>query len=1365
MSLLWRACAPLSPNFLAVLKMKRGGYVKKIGVFFFFAGLFLIFSTISQPASAQTVTTGTVIGTVTDPSGAAVLDATVALRSRATNGQATQKTNAAGQYTFVNVAPGDYQISVKKDGFRTADVPSLTVEVAKSYTVDVKLELGAASESVTVTMEARVELQTTDAQLGDVIGGETLVRLPTLQRNASELLTLQPGTTPYDTPATGGFGNRGGTVAGARSDQNSVTLDGIDITDNTVGGGAVANNFIPTGVESLEEFKVGVTNANSTFGRSEGGEIILISKGGTNAFHGDGYWFHQSDGYNANSWDLNHTKDAKAGTPFTRKTPFKDNREGVSIGGPIFRDKTFFFSNYELRRFPAGQTITRIVPTSTLKQGILQFTDCSSGIFDSKGNCTGGGTLRSYNLATSRACPITVSNPTGACDPRGIGISPTIQTLYALEPAGNDTTVGGVDNNNTTGFRGTPTTPQKNDFITFRLDHNFTQKMHFFGKYLYSRNLQTTSNQESILGGKALAETGSFIRGDGAIGALDYAFNSTTNNVVRYGWIRNRNFAPGLSPSASATQLALPGTSTSAGFIALAPGLAQTGLLDVPIDVDTQRARTQGNFQRTKELADDFSKIKGRHNLVAGGEARWLPILAQRNDKVVGSLASLVATMDADVGGAQNGSGANRPPSCSTTVTTFCLASASDGLTWDRLYAATLGIVDNISVLAVRDGSLNPKPFGTPLISNANMQAYNFYAQDTWRIKPTFTLTYGLSYGWQTPPHEAHNQQTFIVNADTTQILTGQGYIAQKLQAAQQGQAFNPTIGYLPIANSGRSKIYNTDYGDVGPRVSFAWSPSYSDGGRGRLFGNGKTVIRTGFGIYFDRINNVQSVEIPQLGVGFAQTLVIKSPNCAVSRTAGANCNTAGGDLGSFGYRVGVDGTIPVPLVPTFDPTKPIVPAVPFGEALSFSLDPSFKVGRSYSIDFTVQRELPGNMLMEVGYIGRLGRDLPNSFDFDSSPYMLKDQASGQTFAQAFDAVAAQVAAGTLPGSISTQAWFDNQLAGLPALPSNVGGCGGATLTPTQCLVSHNTTAFKNHIVTSIFQSMGLDRLQLKRTPYNSLEVALALFVRTNNDISNYHAATFTLRKRPSHGLQFDLNYTFSRSLDRLGAVQNSASTYQTSFNPDLQYGPSLFDRKHVFNGIFNYDLPAGGAHKFHFSNSIVDKVIAGWYVSGVFRAASGVPRGVFAGNFGGGSFAGSQDLIPTVDPSTFSGGAHFGVTGSGGVGTAGNVNIFADPLAASKDYRFPLLSSDGRDGSGHPVRGLGFWNLDSRLGKVTSFRERFKLEVSADFFNIFNHVNFFDPSFNLLSPQTFGVISSELIPANRTQGSRWIELGLRVSF
>lgn len=1300
---------------------------------------------VTPAGNAQTATTGTVVGTVTDRSGASVADAIITLRNTGTNSEATQTTNSAGEYTLVNIVPGKYAITVKKPGFRTSQVTALTVDVNKSYTVNVTLELGEVTQSVTVSTETGVELQTTDAQVGNVVGGTTLVRLPTLQRDASELLTLQPTTTPYDTPATGGFGNRGGSVSGARSDQNTVSLDGIDITSNTVGGGATAVNFIPTGVEYLSEFKVGVTDANSTFGRSSGAQITLVSKGGGNQFHGDGYWFHQSDGYNANSWNLNHTADKALGTTYTPKTPFKDNREGVSIGGPIIHDKTFFFSNYEVRRFPAGQTIQRIVPTTTLAQGILQFKDAT-------------GTLRQYNLLTAANC-----GPTGTslCDPRGLGISPTVKALWALEPAGNSTNVPGVDTINTTGFIGTPTTPQKNDFIFFRLDHNFTQKLHFFGDYAYARSLQTTANQENISGGKAIAESGAQNRGDSAIGAVEYAFNPTMTDTVRYGWIRSRTFNPGLSPSASAALLNLSGTSTSAGAVALGPALAATGFLDTPIDVDTQRARTQGNFQRNKELADDFSKIKGSHTIVAGGDVHWLPIRAQRNDKVVGSLASLVAVMDADVGGAQSLPAADRPPACGGAITTFCLSSAADIQTWDRLYAAALGIVDNISVLATRDGSLNPLPFGTPLIANANMQAYDFYGQDTWRIRPTLTLTFGLAYGWQTPPTEANNEQTFIVNAANSQIFTGQGYITQKEQAALQGQPFNPTIGYLPIAKSGRSRIYNTDYGDWGPRASLAWSPSYSDRFRGSLFGKGKTVVRVGFGIYYDRINNVQSVEIPQLGVGFAQTLVIKTPNCQVSGAPGTGCNIAGSDPGSSGYRVGVDGNIPVPTIPAV--SSPIVPSVPFGESLSFSLDPSFKVGRSYSTDFTIQRELPGNMLLEVGYIGRLGRDLPNSFDFDSSPYMFKDTASGQSFAQAFDNVEAQLASGVKANQLAPQPWFEDQLPGLSTLTFK-GACSGAVANSTQCLVTNNSGPFNSHNVSSIFQSMGLDRLAMGLTPYNSLQVALALFVRTNNDFSNYHAATVSLTKRPSHGLSFDMNYTFSKSLDNLGTVQNSASTYETSFNPTLEYGPSLFDRTHVFNAIFDYDLPAGRGHKFHIGNSVLDKVIEGWYTSGVFRAASGVPRGVFAGNFGGGSFSGSQNLIPLANPSSFSGAANFGVTGKT-FGTAGNVNIFPNPDAAAADFRYPLLSSDTRDGSGNPVRGLGLWNLDSRLGKVTSFHERFKVEISADFFNIFNHVNFVDPSFNLLNPATFGVINTELVPADRTQGSRWIELGLRVSF
>jgi hypothetical protein len=298
---------------------------------------------------------------------------------------------------------------------------------------------------------------------------------------------------------------------------------------------------------------------------------------------------------------------------------------------------------------------------------------------------------------------------------------------------------------------------------------------------------------------------------------------------------------------------------------------------------------------------------------------------------------------------------------------------------------------------------------------------------------------------------------------------------------------------------------------------------------------------------------------------------------------------------------------------------------------------------------------------------------------------------------------------------------------------------------------------------------------------FNNHQIDFALFMRTHNDLSNYHAATFTLRKRPSHGLQFDLNYTFSKSLDQVGTVQNNAGTYATSFNPNFQYGPSLFDRTHVFNAIFNYDLPAGNGHRFKFENNIANKVIGGWYVSGVFRAASGPPLTVTDGDLGGGFFGNGLNAIPLV-ATNLGAGVHGGVcSGSSGFGAAGDgpncaapgqmpptgtgLNLFANPGAVAGDFRPVNISTDGRDGTGNPLRGLGLWNLDTRLGKTTSFHERVKVEISADFFNIFNHVNFFQPSLNLQNPATFGVISQELIPADRTQGSRWIQLGLRLSF
>jgi hypothetical protein len=296
---------------------------------------------------------------------------------------------------------------------------------------------------------------------------------------------------------------------------------------------------------------------------------------------------------------------------------------------------------------------------------------------------------------------------------------------------------------------------------------------------------------------------------------------------------------------------------------------------------------------------------------------------------------------------------------------------------------------------------------------------------------------------------------------------------------------------------------------------------------------------------------------------------------------------------------------------------------------------------------------------------------------------------------------------------------------------------------------------------------------------YDNLQV-LDLFMRDSNDRSNYSAFVVTLRNNSWRGLMFDMNYTFSKSLDTVGAVQNAAEYHSSSYDFNLDYGPSFFNRPSVFNAIFNYDLPFGSGHRFSSSHAAVNRLLSGWYTAGIFRASSGIPElvSVSGQSFGGGLIFGiNAGMVPTVPVGSLGAGVHSGVcstgAGSGGngtncganKGTGTGLNYFANPTAAIADFRPTLLVSDKNDGRSSPLPGLHFWNLDMSLGKSTNITERLKLVFTADFFNLFNHVNFLDPSFDTTNPATFGVINTQLVPADRIQGSRWIQLSLRVNF
>lgn len=1283
-----------------------------LGLLFFVAGFLL-----SPGAHAQTAASATVVGTVTDQSGAAIPNATVTLTNVATNTSQTATSNGSGQYTFPTVTPGTYRVNVTKQGFKDAMVQNLVVDISKSYLVNVNMQVGEVSQSVTVEAGAGNNLETTTAQVGNVISASEMSTLPTLSHDAQELINLQPSVSP----GNGNFPTPMARVSGAIDDQNTITLDGIDITDDLVGGGT----WIPTSIDSVQEFDIGVTNPNATFGRSSGGQVSVLGKHGTNEYHGSVYWYTQNSALNANSWDLN-----AAGV---KQPHLDDNRGGVDFGGPIIKNKTFIFANYELRRFPQSDEFTKAIPTANLRAGLLTFKDAA-------------GNTNTYDLANSTAC-----GPAGGqlCDPRQLGISPTVSAFWNLLPPNGNFLCAGCDGLNETGFRGTASAPLQTDNGILRLDHNFNDRWRFSGAYDYFRSIQIGDGaQFDVLNPNSpIALGGVFTRAVLASGQLTTQISPSLTNTFRFGWVRNWANDQVTTPEQSAAQLAAlssnPVTGTASGvssdpFIAINPA---EGLVSPVIENTATNSRFQDYFEKSIQFNDEIDWIKGKHTLEFGTDDRHLPLLTDRADKVVGSISSLVTIMDSvdGTGSFLKIPSANSPEPCGGAVTTGCLP-ASQLPNWNQLYAGSLGLTDNTSILTVRDGNLNPLPFGTPLSNNTVQNQFYFYGQDVWRLTNSLTVSYGLSYGWQSAPKDTLGRQTILINDVTGKPLIPSDYINQKMTAAVQGTIFNPLQAYDPVKTA-HAPVFNTDWGNVAPRVSIAWNPGFESGVLGHMFGNRKSVIRAGYSMVYDRESTIETVVIPMLGVGFGQTINSVEPNCA------GNCSNSP----ATDFRVGVDGNIPVPTVPAI--SNPVVPSAPFGELLSFQDDPNMKVGRTNSFDLDIQRELPHNMLLDVAYIGHRASRLPTSMDIGDAPYMFKDQTSGQTFAQAFDAVTNALQGGVSPATVPTQSFFENQLPGFAA-----NNCGGGT--NTACLASIGPTLFTSGLTSTLFQTMDLYLFGQGLPTYDNLQT-LVSEIRTYVGHSTYNALAVSLQKKTSAGLTFGVNYTLSKSLDQGLINQNNAGYYLNSYNIDASYGPSLYDRRNIFNADYVYQLPIGSGHRFHFNNGF-DRVLSGWYWSGIFEAYSGLPNTVTESSevWGVSSIlGGGVAAIPTVPSSRLNASVHSGVGGGTGL------NVFANPSAVLADFRNVNLSTDGRDGDANPFRGLGLWNYDMTLGKQTVIREKTTVDFSAQFLNAFNNVNFATPGLSLQNPSNFGEITGTQVPANRTNSARWIELGLRVNF
>jgi hypothetical protein len=1268
---------------------------------------------------SQTAGTGTVIGVVTDPSGGVVPAAKIELVEISTGTARSAITNNSGQYSFVGVQPGTYSLTGTRPGFQEIVVPQVVVEVGKSYSINMTLRVGTSQQVIEVATTPGAELQTLDASVGSAVGGDTLMMVPTLTRNVTSLLLLQPTSTPQQASTQGS--TLGGQVAGAHSDQNSIVLDGANITNGTSANNDYFVNFnggpegaIPTPVESIQEFRVSTSNHTASFSGSSGSETVLVTKRGSNSFHGSGYWYLQNDNLNSNSWDRNRLAQARPES--------KDNRFGGSFGGYIPKlpesARTYFYMNYEGRRLVAAQQFSRIVPTDSLRQGILRFRD-------------GAGNIIAYDLATSTLCG---AQGNTACDPRGLGINPLVNSLWSkYEPAGNDPTQG--DGLNTTGFSAALPLPISSNFGVVRLDHSFGPKWQAFGSYRIYKEIAAVNRQVDIGGlmpGDVKGQPTSVANIPrqpryvvlGVTGVLTPNITNEANaSYVREWWYWN---------TASAFPQ-VPGTSA-----ALEIGGNNANSL-VPMNLNTTGVRTRLWDGHNYNLRDNLSWLKGTHLIRAGGTFSRASVNFFRDDGQVGLVKPAYLILQTS---GLNVPANNRPPTCTGTLTTNCLPSSQNS-SWNNLYAEALGMVDQGLVVGARGSDLSALPPGTPLFNHVYYNTFSLYATDSWKIKPTLTLNYGLNWSVEMPPTDETGKQALSLILPQNSLLIPEDYLAARQQAALSGTVYNPTVGFAPVAFTHRKYPYDLVLDTVAPRVALAWTPK---------FGQGKLVIRGGYGQLFDRFNGVQKVGNALQGFGFQQTLTCLGPS-----RAGQCLGTSGVDPSTV-FRIGVDGsTVPIPPL-TASATPPLVPGVTgFPGAnqpqanTTYQIDPTYRPGRNHQWDLTIQREMPGKSLLEVGYIGRHANNIYNPLEANQVPFMMT--LNGQTYAQAFDNIAGQIKAG---GAVTPQPFLEAALAGSSFCAAPNSSC-------TAGVVAKYSGSFPIQQVTTVWNGI---QPSFKFGPATAATNQVAtMFYWASAGWANYNAGFVSYRTRSFNGLTLDANLTWAHSLDTRGLNQDFDTASSNSYNLNYDYGTSIFDRKLVFNLLSYYELPfAKHAH------GALAYIVKGWSIAPIVNISSGLPLKVLTGSgqeFGQGGSTNSAGAI-LVSKDTFGNSVHSGITGDATtqVGITGNparggtgLNLFADPLAVFNSFRPALVGIDTTSSGGGQLRGLARWNVDLAVSRKFQINERWSTTFSAQVFNTFNVVQFADPSVSLQSPQAFGVLSTQL------NSPRILQLGLHIDF
>ena len=1167
--------------------------------------------------------TGSIVGTVKDQSGAVIADAKVTVTDADRGTSVQTSTSMTGEYVAGPLHIGSYNVTVEKQGFKKFVVGPIVLDVQARPAVNVTLQVGQVAETIVVTSQGP-QLETETSELGQVVSSRTATTLPLNGRNFAQLAQLSAGVAPSE-PGSRTDTSYGFSSNGARALQNNFLLDGVD---NNANLGDVLNGsayVIQPSVDAIGEFKLETNAYTAEFGGGNGAIMNAVIKSGTNRFHGDLYEFFRND-----------KLDGRNAFEFLGRQVYQQNQFGATLGGPIIKDRTFFFVDYEGLRIRQASPQLLLIPTPAMLTGdfssSLDLTSPVAGVVDCNGHQTYSGEIFNTRLTQSSGLnadgfcgfPIGI---TGAGVPTNIfpssgpsAINPVAAKLAALFPA--PTPNFNIGGNN---FLADPKKRTTQNNFDIRVDHRFSDKDNFFARFSYEdQPIFTPGPFSNELDG------GGFTAGDQdnsyrslALSEV-HTFSGTLVNEVRFGYnrINSHRFQPNSGTDVSG-QLGLLGVPFEPNFGGL-PSICFTDTACIGSSDFLPSIEKQNSFVFNENL----TWIHGRHSLKFGTEIRReqftiFQISSPRGDMIYGPDFT-------DNPGMPNTGGVD-------------------------FASFLLGVPDSADLASLRNVDYRRKTFAV-------------YGQDDLQVNHRLTLNLGLRYEVFRPVTEGHNEMaTFDFRSGSLIVPSG------------QNAQLTPTIAsFLPIQRNGSPGLISPDYTDLAPRVGVAFKIS------------DKLVLRSGYGIFYGaQENGPFSFPSPGFNPPYFRQQAFNSP-CGTPTPPDANSL----DPGNCAIGLKVQGPPPAgslminnfwtqgfPSGSLSDPNNPLL----------YSIDPHLKTPMVQQWHFGLQYQLPGQTVLEVSYAGSRGLKL---FGFFNGNQAVPVEGTD-----------------SLPTAPRRPANNTN----FPHTPVGDGLC---DLNPADFVNGSNPNC----------------------NP--ALDVSIPAF--RSNTFSNYNSLQVRLEKRYSHGIQFEAAYTYAHALDNassasLGSVNNG--DFQDQRFPNANYGNADFDVRQRFVFSYVYDLPFGRGRLYAKDASrVLNQIIGGWQMTGVFSAATGNYytatdiNDITGGDCGGtvGYYCSRPNLVgnPNAKPCA--------------PGTLFNTCAFED------NTELGTFGNAGRN----IIEGPGYKTWDTAFVKQFPFSEQKRLEFRAEFFNVLNHVNF-------LFGQ-FGAISAEPTPLELGQSGFGFPLSAR---